>query len=56
MVLTKDKRVFVRPGFTDIRKQINGLCALIQELRPKSPFGIDKCRYILQTLGVGRKH
>ena len=38
MVLSKDKRVFVRPGFTDMRKQINGLSAVIQELRPESPF------------------
>jgi len=38
MVLSRDKRVFVRLGFTDMRKQINGLCALVQELRPDGPF------------------
>ena len=38
MVLSKDKRVFVRLGFTDMRKQINGLCALIQDIRPEGPF------------------
>ena len=38
MVLSRDKRVFVRLGFTDMRKQINGLCALVQELRHDGPF------------------
>lgn len=38
MVLSKDKRVFVRLGFTDMRKQINGLVALIQDIRPEGPF------------------
>ena len=38
MLLSKDKRVFIRMGFTDMRKQINGLSALVQELRPEGPF------------------
>lgn len=38
MVLSKDKRVFVKLGFTDMRKQINGLSAIVQELRPEGPF------------------
>jgi transposase len=38
MILSRDKRMFVRLGFTDMRKQINGLTALIQDLRPESPF------------------
>lgn len=38
MVLRKDSRVFVRLGFTDMRKQINGLSTLVQELRPDGPF------------------
>ena len=38
MVIARDKRIFVRLGFTDMRKQINGLSAIIQELRPAGPF------------------
>lgn len=38
MQLNKERRVFARLGFTDMRKQINGLAALVQELRPEGPF------------------
>jgi transposase len=38
MNLSKGKRIFVKLGFTDMRKQINGLSALVQELRPDGPF------------------
>ena len=38
MVIAKDKRIFVRLGFTDMRKQINGLSVIVQELRPEGPF------------------
>ena len=38
MILEKEKRVFVRMGFTDMRKQINGLSAIIQELKSDCPF------------------
>jgi transposase len=38
MVLLKDKRIFVRLGFTDMRKQINGLTAIIQEHSAVGPF------------------
>jgi len=38
MVLKKECRVFVRIGFTDMRKQINGLSTLVQELRQEGPF------------------
>jgi len=38
MELGDIRRVFVRLGFTDMRKQINGLSALVQELRPEGPF------------------
>jgi len=38
MELGKEKRIFVRIGFTDMRKQINGLAALVQQLRPEGPF------------------
>ena len=38
MELSKDKRVFVRVGYTDMRKQINGLAAIVQEIRPDGPF------------------
>lgn len=38
MELSKGKRVFARLGFTDMRKQINGLAAIVQEMRPDGPF------------------
>jgi transposase len=38
MILEKEKRIFVRMGFTDMRKQINSLSAVIQELKPEGPF------------------
>jgi transposase len=38
MELRKEKRVFVQLGFVDMRKQINGLAALVQECRPNGPF------------------
>ena len=38
MILKKDCRVFVQLGYTDMRKQINGLSALVQEKRPEGPF------------------
>ena len=31
-------RIFVRPGATDLRKQINGLVLLVQEQMQLSPF------------------
>jgi hypothetical protein len=34
MVMRKEPRIFVRTGFTDMRKQINGLSAMVRELRP----------------------
>ena len=33
-----EARVFVRPGATDVRKQINGLALLVQEQMELSPF------------------
>jgi transposase len=44
MQLNKERRIFARLGFTDMRKQINGLAALVQELRPEGPF--DEAYYI----------
>ena len=38
MELRKEARVFVKLGFTDMRKQINGLAAIVQDLRPEGPF------------------
>jgi len=38
MELGEERRVFVRLGFTDMRKQINGLAAIVQELKPDGPF------------------
>ncbi|MCD1655938.1 IS66 family insertion sequence element accessory protein TnpB [Treponema zuelzerae] len=38
MILRKDTRVFVQLGYTDMRKQINGLSALVQAERSSGPF------------------
>jgi hypothetical protein len=37
MVLRKEPRIFVRTGFTDMRKQINGLSAMVRDCVPKAP-------------------
>ena len=34
----KGARVFVRPGVTDMRKQINGLAVLVEEVLEADPF------------------
>jgi transposase len=38
MVVDKNRRIFVQTGFVDMRKQINGLSAYIQEHVPEGPF------------------
>jgi transposase len=38
MELRKEPKVFVRLGFTDMRKQINGLSSIVQQLSPEGPF------------------
>lgn len=38
MELNDGKKVFIKLGYTDMRKQINGLAALVQEQRPAGPF------------------
>ena len=37
MVFAKDKRIFIKTGSTDMRKQINGLALLAQEAMPEPP-------------------
>jgi len=37
MMLSKDKRIFLRTGFTDMRKQINGLSEIAQSSLPEPP-------------------
>ena len=38
MVLKRETRIFVRLGFTDMRKQITGLSTLVQGLSESGPF------------------
>jgi len=38
MILRKETKIFVQLGFTDMRKQINGLSAIVQRSRPQGPF------------------
>lgn len=37
MVLAKDKKVFIKTGFIDMRKQINGLSEIAQASMPEPP-------------------
>ena len=34
----KDRDVYMKPGTTDMRKQINGLSVIVQELLKQNPF------------------
>ena len=38
MIIEKTRRIFVRTGYTDMRKQITGLAAIVQGLDPEGPF------------------
>lgn len=38
MELSKDRRVLVRLGFTDMWKQIDRLAVIVPEIRPDGPF------------------
>jgi len=37
MVFTKDRKIFIKTGFTDMRKQINGLAAIAESSMPEPP-------------------
>ena len=37
MILAKDKKVFIKTGFIDMRKQINGLSEIAQASMPELP-------------------
>ena len=56
MELAEGKKVFIKLGFTDMRKQINGLSALVQELRTAGPFDgsyflfCGKTRHVVKIL------
>jgi len=38
MTIDRKRRIFVRLGFTDMRKQITGLAKIVQEHAPQGPF------------------
>ena len=56
MVFSKDKRIFLRTGFTDMRKQINGLSQIAQASLPESPLSgayfvfCGKTRHVIKIL------
>ena len=53
MILDYSKlRIFVRPGYTDMRKQIDGLAALVQESMGLNP--LDGSLYLFAGMG-GRR-
>ncbi len=37
MVFAKDRKIFIKTGFTDMRKQINGLSAIAEGSMPEPP-------------------
>jgi len=37
MVLSKERRIFIKTGYTDMRKQINGLSAIAEAGMPEPP-------------------
>jgi transposase len=38
MVELNEAKIYVRPGYTDLRKAVNGLSVMIQEQMEKDPF------------------
>ena len=54
--IVRYQKVFIKLGFTDMRKQINGLSALVQELRTAGPFDgsyflfCGKTRHVVKIL------
>ena len=38
MIFSSSRRIFIKPGFTDLRKSINGLSTIVQEVLAEDPF------------------
>ena len=38
MQFQNNRRVFIKPGFTDLRKSINGLSLVVQNIMKEDPF------------------
>ena len=51
MFLKKDTKLLVRAGFVDMRKQINGLAALVQEEYPEGAFSGN--HMVVEPVGMG---
>ena len=56
MTMEKKRRAFVKTGFTDMRKQVNGLSRIVQDLDPAGPFSgsyyvfLGKTRHVMKIL------
>jgi transposase len=49
MTLIKERRIFVSLGFTDMRKQINGLSVIVQQSCTDGPFTGSYCIFYGRT-------
>ncbi len=56
MIDISEMKIFIRPGYTDMRKAINGLSAAVQDQMEQDPFSkslfifCNRSRKILKTL------
>ena len=44
MIFRANCRVFIKPGYTDLRKSLNGLTLIVQEIMHEDPF--SECYFI----------
>ena len=54
MVFAKGRKVFIKTGFTDMRKQINGLAAIAESSMPEPPLSGAYCQGRFQFAGFSR--
>lgn len=56
MIMEEKRRAFAKTGYTDMRKQINGLSKIAQDLDPVGPFSgsyyifVGKTRLVMKIL------
>lgn len=56
MIFSKDTKIYIKTGFTDMRKQINGLAEIAQVAMPEGPLSgaylvfCGKTRHVIKIL------
>jgi len=56
MIFTKDTKIYIKTGYTDMRKQINGLAEIAQAAMPEGPLSgaylvfCGKTRHVIKIL------